>query len=145
MANTAKTGNIVSVHYQGTFDDGSVFDSSHQRGEPMTFEIGSGQLISGFDSALPGMTVGEVKTVSLTPEQGYGTRNEEAIQEVPKTAFPNDFEFTEGQQVVAQNPDGSSFQAVLGAVNEQTVMVDMNHPMAGKNLNFEIELVNIVS
>ena len=141
--NTAQTGNTVSVHYKGTFDDGTVFDSSHSRGEPMTFTVGSGQLIEGFDSAVPGMTIGEVKTVSLTPAQGYGERSEEAVQEVPKTSFPNDFEFQEGQIVHAQNPDGTSFQAVLGAVGTDSVMVDMNHPMAGKNLNFEIELVDI--
>ena len=141
--NTAQTGNAVSVHYTGTFEDGTVFDSSHARGEPMTFTVGSGQLIEGFDTAVTGMTVGEVKNISLTPEQGYGPRNEEAVQEVPKTAFPNDFEFQEGQMVHAQNPDGTSFQAVIGAVGLDTVMVDMNHPMAGKNLNFEIELVNI--
>ena len=143
MENKAQTGNIVSVHYQGTFDDGTVFDSSRSRGEPMTFEVGSGQLIEGFDSAVSGMTVGEVKTVALTPEQGYGPRSEEAVQEVPKTAFPNDFDFEAGQTVLAQNPDGSSFQAVIDSVGDDTVRVDMNHPMAGKNLNFEIELVNI--
>tara|TARA_A100001515_G_C4572638_1_gene210235 strand:+ start:261 stop:593 length:333 start_codon:yes stop_codon:yes gene_type:complete len=109
----------------------------------MSFTVGSGQLIEGFDTAVTGMTVGEVKTISLTPEQGYGPRSEEAVQEVPKTAFPKDFEFQEGKMVHAQNPDGSSFQAVIGAIGIETVMVDMNHPMAGKNLNFEIELVNI--
>ena len=144
MENIAKTGNTVSVHYTGTFEDGTVFDTSHDRGEPITFQVGGGQLIAGFDQALPGMAVGEVKKVSLSPEEGYGPRVDEAIQEVPKTAFPAGFDFQEGQTVGAKNPDGSTFQAVVGSVGEDTVTIDMNHPMAGKSLNFEIELVNIV-
>jgi peptidylprolyl isomerase len=144
MQNTAQTGNTVSVHYTGTFEDGTVFDTSHNREEPMTFQVGAGQLIAGFDQAIPGMSVGEVKKVSLSPEEGYGPRLDEAMQEVPKTVFPNGFDFQEGQIVGAQNPDGSTFQAVVGSVGEDTVMVDMNHPMAGKSLNFEIELVNIL-
>ena len=144
MQNTAQTGNTVSVHYTGTFEDGTVFDTSHNREEPMTFQVGAGQLIAGFDQAIPGMSVGEVKKVSLSPEEGYGPRLDEAMQEVPKTVFPNGFDFQEGQIVGAQNPDGSTSQAVVGSVGEDTVMVDMNHPMAGKSLNFEIELVNIL-
>ena len=144
MQDTVQTGNTVSVHYTGTFEDGTVFDTSHNRGEPITFQVGNGQLIAGFDQALPGMAVGEVKKVSLSPEEGYGPRIDEAVQEVPKTAFPSDFDFQEGRTVAGVNPDGSSFQAVVGAVSEDTVEVDMNHPMAGKSLNFEIELVNIL-
>ena len=144
MKNIAQSGNTVSVHYTGTFEDGTVFDTSHTRGEPMTFQVGSGQLIPGFDQALPGMTVGETKNVQLTPDQGYGPRVGDAVQEVPKTSFPSDFDFQEGQTIAAVNPDGTTFPAIVERVGDSTVVVDMNHPMAGKNLNFEIELVNIL-
>ena len=143
MKNTVQTGNTVSIHYKGTFDDGTVFDSSRERGEPMTVTVGDGSLISGFEAALSGMTLGEVKNISLTPDQAYGDRVQEAIQEVPKSSFPEGFEFNQGATVYGQTPDGNPFPAVIAEESDTTVTLDLNHPMAGKNLNFEIELVNL--
>ena len=140
---TAKNGDNVSVHYTGTFNDGTKFDSSHDRGEPISFTVGAGQMISGFDSAVNGMNVGESKTVTLSPDQAYGDSNPDAIQSVPKTEFPDGFEFIEGGVVQGQYPNGQPFRATITEVRESEATVDFNHPMAGKTLNFEIELVSI--
>lgn len=140
---TAKNGDNVSVHYTGTFNDGTKFDSSHDRGEPISFTVGAGQMISGFDSAVNGMNVGESKTVTLPPDQAYGDSNPDAIQSVPKTEFPDGFEFIEGGVVQGQYPNGQPFRATITEVRESEATVDFNHPMAGKTLNFEIELVSI--
>lgn len=140
---TAKNGDNVSVHYTGTFNDGTKFDSSHDRGEPISFTVGAGQMISGFDSAVNGMNVGESKTVTLSPDQAYGDSNPDAIQSVPKTEFPDGFEFIKGGVVQGQYPNGQPFRATITEVRESEATVDFNHPMAGKTLNFEIELVSI--
>ena len=140
---TAKNGDNVSVHYTGTFNDGTKFDSSHDRGEPISFTVGAGQMISGFDSAVNGMNVGESKTVTLSPDQAYGDSNPDAIQSVPKTEFPDGFEFIEGGVVQGQYPNGQPFRATITEVRESEATVDFNHPMAGKTLNFEIELVSV--
>ena len=137
-----KNGSTVSVHYRGTFDDGTEFDSSHDRGETLVFEVGAGQMIPGFDVAVVGMTTGETKSVSLTPDQAYGDVNEEAFVDIPKTNFPEGFEYSEGTLV-----QGNTFQGpvtgVITEVKDDTVNVNFNHPLAGKDLNFEIELVEI--
>jgi peptidylprolyl isomerase len=138
-----ENGNTVSVHYRGTLNDGTEFDSSHGRGEPVTFEVGSGQMISGFDDALPGMEIGETKNITLTPDQAYGDVNPEAIAEVPKSRFPEDFQFRELGIVEAQRSSGEPMVGVINEVKDDTVTIDFNHPMAGKDLNFEIELVSI--
>jgi len=137
-----QTGQTVSIHYVGTFDDGTEFDSSRNRGETLAVQVGGGQVIPGFDEALQGMAVGEVKSISLTPDMAYGPRNDEAVQTVPKTAFPPEFQLTEGAQVQGQGPAGPVL-ATIQSWDESTVTVDMNHPLAGKNLNFEIELVSV--
>ena len=93
---TANNGDNVSVHYTGTLNDGTKFDSSHDRGEPISFTVGAGQMIAGFDSAVNGMVVGETKSITLEPDQAYGAKNPEAIQVAPKTEFPEGFEFIEG-------------------------------------------------
>ena len=138
----AKFGSTVDVHYKGTFTDGTVFDSSHQRGEPLSFKVGSGYMISGFNNAVNGMSVGETKTVTLTPEEGYGNYVPEALQTVPKTAFAPDFEFILGGTIQGTGPNGN-FLAKLQEVNEDNVVLDLNHPLAGKELNFEIELLSV--
>ena len=140
---TAKNGDNVSVHYTGTLNDGTKFDSSHDRGDPIIFTVGAGQMIAGFDSAVNGMAVGEKKSVTLTPDQAYGETNPNAIQVAPKEQFPDDFEFIKGGVVQGQYPNGQMFTATITEVAESNVTVDFNHPMAGKTLNFEIELVGI--
>ena len=132
---TVENGDTVNVHYRGTLDDGTEFDSSHGRGETLTFQVGSGQLITGFDEALPGMTVGEVKNVAFTPEKAYGPTIQEAIQVVSKDSFPPGFLFEVGSTVSGYGADGRPMTAKIQSEEETTVTLDMNHPMAGKNLS----------
>ena len=139
---TAMDGSSVKVHYRGTLNDGTVFDSSYDRGETITFTIGAGQMIPVFDSAVNGMTLGEKKTVNLKPEQAYGDRIDEAVRDVPKTSFPDDFEFNNGVPVEG-NVNGNAVRGIIEEVNEDSVTIDFNHPMAGRDLNFEIELVDV--
>ena len=136
-------GNKVSVHYRGTLNDGSEFDSSYGREEPVSFEVGSGEMIPGFDSAIPGMEIGQKKEITLTSDQAYGERNENAVQTIPRTEFPTDFEVVVGATVQGQAPTGQPFLAKIVSENETAVTLDFNHPLAGQDLNFAIELVNI--
>ena len=138
-----KDGSVVSVHYKGTLDDGTEFDSSHTRGEPMTFQMGGGQVIPGFESAALGMVTGESKTFTLAPTEAYGVGDPNAIQPVPTSHFPEGFEFQVGGIVQGENPDGGAVMATINAVDGDTVILDFNHPMAGKNLTFEIEIVDV--
>ena len=138
-----ENGNTVSVHYCGTLNDGTEFDSSYTRGEPITFEVGAGQMIAGFDAAIPGMTIGESKNISIVSSDAYGERNEESMQNVPITAFPEGFDFTEGALVSGQNQAGQSFMAKIITRSDTDVTLDLNHPLAGEDLNFKIELVDI--
>jgi len=143
MENIVKSGDNVSVHYKGTLDDGVVFDSSHNREEPLTFQVGSGQVIPGFDQALVGMIPGSTKNVKVTHDQAYGPRNAEATEVVPKTAFPPGFPFEVGQTVQGQGKTGQPMAATILAEDKFTVTLDLNHPLAGQNLNFELNLVSI--
>ena len=136
------TGHNVNVHYKGTLADGTVFDNSRARGQTINFQVGSGRMISGFDNAVIGMSVGDTKSVTLSPEDAYGPRNDQAMQNVPRTAFADDFEFEIGGTVQGSGPMGQ-FLAKIVEVNDQTVTLDMNHPLAGQSLNFEIELVSV--
>jgi len=138
-----ETGQKVSVHYVGTLDDGTEFDNSRTKGDPLGFVAGSGQLISGFDSAVVGMSVGEVKNVKIECADAYGEYMPEAIVSVPKSQFPPDFQFEDGAVVHGKNPDGSLAAATIKSQDGFTVTLDCNHPLAGKNLNFEIEVMDI--
>mgnify|MGYP005815794177 CR=1 FL=1 len=136
-------GQTVSLHYVGTLDDGTEFDSSRTRGEAASFEIGAGKLIKGFEEAVQEMEVGETKTVHLTAEQAYGDPHPQLIQKVPRNLFPEDFEFEVGGLIQARDQSGNVMVARLESLNEGEAVLDYNHPMAGKNLNFEIELLEI--
>ena len=136
-------GNTVSVHYKGTLNDGSQFDSSYDRGEPITFEVGAGQMIPGFEKNIMGMSVGEEKEFKLTPDDAYGDHNPEAIQEVSKEIFPNNFSFQIGQIIQGEQEDGNPLVAKIVSEQNETVTLDFNHPMAGQNLTFNIEVVDI--
>ena len=140
-----KNGDKVSVHYRGTLDDGTEFDNSYDRGETLTFEVGVGQMIKGFDSGVVGMTVGETKTIKITADEAYGQRQPEAVQSIPKTSFPENFQFIIGQQVQGTGPNGENISAILISEEEETATLDFNHPLAGKNLNFSVELVEILN
>ena len=142
---TTKNGDTISVHYRGTLDDGTEFDSSHNRGETLTFQVGVGQMIPGFDAGVVGMTVGETKTINIPATEAYGERVTEAVQQIPKTSFPENFQFIVGQQVQGTGPNGENVTATVLTESDNEVTLDFNHPLAGKNLNFEVELVEIVT
>jgi peptidylprolyl isomerase len=139
----AKTGDTVRVHYTGTFDDGIVFDTSAER-EPLQFTIGVGQVIAGFDEAVLDMQPGEKKTVNIPAEQAYGPRSEELVAEIGRDRLPADIELEIGQQLQVGLADGEQAVVMIVDLSETTVTLDANHPMAGMDLNFELELVEIV-
>jgi FKBP-type peptidyl-prolyl cis-trans isomerase 2 len=139
-----KAGDKVNVHYIGKFPDGEEFDNSYNRGEPIKVEVGGGTLIAGFDAALVGMKVGEKRHVAISKEEAYGDINEDAFVEVAKEGFPNDFPFEKGTFVPLTNEQGQQFIGRLDEVNDEVVRVDLNHPMAGKDLEFDIEVIDIV-
>ncbi len=134
-------GQNVSVHYVGTLSDGTEFDNSRTRGQTLDFQLGSGQLLTGFNDAIVGMSIGETKTITLTADEAYGQPQQEAIQDVPRQAFAEDFEFVVGGTVQGNGPAGQ-FIAVVQSVNDEVVTLDLNHPLAGKDLTFEVELVS---
>ena len=141
--NTTVKGSTVTLHYRGTLDDGTEFDSSYNRGEPMTVTVGAGQLIEGFDSALSGMGEGDTKTFTLPPEEAYGDRDEDATTNLSRGVFPDDFEFTAGMTVPLTGPGGQPFLATITEVTDEEVVAALNHPMAGKNLTFEVEVLTV--
>jgi FKBP-type peptidyl-prolyl cis-trans isomerase 2 len=138
-----KQGDSVKVHYVGTLNDGNEFDNSYKRGSTLDFKVGAGQMIKGFDSAVVEMTVGDKKTVNIKPEEAYGERKEEAIMAVAKENFPPDFVAVEGEMVQGRTENGQPINALIIEVQDNDVILDMNHPLAGEELNFEIELVEI--
>jgi peptidylprolyl isomerase len=138
----AKSGDVVTIHYTGTLDDGTQFDSS-SGGEPLQFVLGSNQVIQGFSKAIEGMAVGDSKTVNIPVDEAYGPRKEQMVQDVPKTVLPEDLEPKEGMALQARNQEGQTVNLVVTAVGDDTITVDGNHPLAGKALNFDIELVDI--
>jgi peptidylprolyl isomerase len=138
-----KSGDTVRVHYHGKLDDGSTFDSSEGR-DPLEFTVGSGQVIKGFDEAMLDMQPGEKKTVNIPVEQAYGQRNDDMMMEYPKSEFPADMKPEVGMELHMSDNMGNVFPVVIEAVNDETVILDANHPLAGKDLTFDLELVSIV-
>ncbi|MBS3119368.1 peptidylprolyl isomerase [Candidatus Woesearchaeota archaeon] len=139
----AKKGNKVNVEYTGTFDDGQLFDSSENHGKPLEFELGKGQVIKGFEAALDGMEKGQEKEIRLEPSEAYGEVNPALQQSVPRAQFPPDREPEPGMMVVVGTPDGAQIPARISQVTKEDVTVDLNHPLAGKALNFRIKLLDI--
>jgi len=138
-----KNGDSVKVHYIGTLNDGNEFDNSYKRGSTLDFKVGGGQMIKGFDNALVEMEIGQKKTINIKPEEAYGPRREEAITVVAKENFPPDFVAKEGEMVQGRTESGQPINALIIEVQDNDVILDMNHPLAGEELNFEIELVEI--
>lgn len=138
----AKRGDTVHVHYQGTLDDGTVFDSS-EGGDPIVFTIGSGDVIPGFETAIEGMAAGEKKKQHIPVDQAYGERRDDLVFSVPREQMPVDAEVEVGDTLRIGFPDGSSAIVQVAAVEEASVTLDANHPLAGKDLIFELELVSI--
>jgi peptidylprolyl isomerase len=139
---TAKKGDHVKVHYTGKLTSGEQFDSSANR-EPLAFTVGAGQMIKGFDDAIPGMAVGDKKTINISPENAYGHQNKDAIIEFPKSNIPEDMKLEKGMKLQLQNQEGQPIPVVVTEVKDDVVVLDANHELAGKELVFDIELVEI--
>ena len=138
-----KAGDVVRVHYTGTLINGEQFDSSVGR-EPLEFTVGAGQMIKGFDAAMPGMAVGQKKTINIAPEDGYGAKSEEAIIEFPKEHAPTDMKLEPGMQLTLSDQAGNPVPVIVVEVKENVIILDANHFLAGEELVFDIELVEIV-
>ena len=138
----AKNGDAVKIHYKGSLDDGTVFDSSEGR-DPLAFTLGSGQVIAGFDEAVMGMAVGEKKSVNISADKAYGQRNEEMIIQAPRDQVPPEITPEVGQQLQMGGPNGETVVVVITEVTDEQITLDANPPLAGKDLNFDIELVSI--
>jgi FKBP-type peptidyl-prolyl cis-trans isomerase 2 len=138
----AKTGDTVTVQYTGTLEDGTVFDSSENR-DPLTFTIGSGDLIPGFEKAVVGMEPGETRTATFAPDEAYGERSDELVFSIPRDQLPEEVDPEVGDRLEAKDPDGNRFAVSVAALDGDTVTLDANHPLAGRDLTFEIELVEI--
>ena len=139
-----KDGDTVQVHYTGTLENGEVFDSSRER-DPLEFTVGGGQMIKGFDAAVVGMEVGTSKQISLAPEDAYGPRKEEMIVDLLKENIDPSLELSVGMTLHLSGPGGRPVPAVVHEILDDVVKMDVNHPMAGKTLNFDIEVVEISS
>lgn len=139
----AKKGDKVKVHYHGKLTSGETFDTSSGR-EPLEFEVGSGMVIKGFDEGVAGMEVGEKKTINIPVDEAYGPRNDDMLIEFPKERFPQDMPIEEGMQLMMSDGSGQNIPVIVNEIKEATVILDANHPLAGEELIFYIELVEIV-
>ena len=135
-------GSRVSVEYTGSFDDGTVFDSTQNK-DPITFTAGNGEVIRGFDEAVVGMKKGEQKKIKVSPKDGYGDRDEKLQQQVPRTVFPQEMKLEKGMGFSFRAPQGQMIHATITDVSNGIVTLDMNHPLAGKNLVFELKVVDL--
>lgn len=138
----AKKGDTVKIHYHGRLTDGTTFDSSEGR-EPLQFELGSGMVIPGFDNGVTGMSVGEKKTINIPAAEAYGESNPDMIMDFPKAQFPPDLTPEVGMQLTMHNGAGQQFNVTIIELKEESVILDANHHLAGKELIFDLELVDI--
>lgn len=138
----AKDGNTVKVHYTGKLDDDTIFDTSVER-EPLEFTIGAGQIIPGFEGAVREMQVGQVKTITIPAEEAYGPHNEDMVMVVERDKLPENLNPVVGQRLQKQQEDGNTAVIVVTDFSDTTITLDANHPLAGKALTFEIELVEM--
>ena len=138
-----KIGDVVKVHYTGKLINGEAFDSSENR-EPLEFTVGAGMMIQGFDAAMPGMSVGDKKTVNISPAEGYGEKDPTAIIEFPKENVPEDMKLEPGMSLTLTNQEGQPFPVVVTEIRDEIILLDANHFLAGQELVFDIELVEIV-
>jgi peptidylprolyl isomerase len=138
-----KAGDTVRIHYTGTLNDGTTFDSSSGR-DPLEFTVGAGEIIPGLDAALPGMEVGEQKTVAVAAGDAYGQKDPSAMQPVPRAEIPDHIPLDIGTQLQVQDGQGRVAQVHVAEVTDETVVLDMNHPLAGEDLTFDIQVVEKV-
>jgi len=139
----AKQGNTVKVHYEGKLEDGTLFDSSRKRGEPIEFTIGEGKLIPGFEKAVEGMETGQKKTVTIPSDQAYGKRRDELVQQIPLSDFPDNIEPQKGQRLKIGEKGKQELIVEITEINDENVTVDGNHPLTEKDLTFDLELVEV--
>ncbi|MBI4149997.1 peptidylprolyl isomerase [Candidatus Woesearchaeota archaeon] len=137
-----KEGDVIKVHYTGTFDDGTVFDSSEGR-DPLEFTVGKGTVIKGFDDGVRDMNVSQEKTIKVTSADGYGERDSSLVKAVPRKMLPPDLEPKPGMILSMRAPTGQQFMVKVDKVEGEQVYLDLNHPLAGKNLNFKLKIVEI--
>jgi peptidylprolyl isomerase len=138
----AKTGDKVKVHYTGRLDDGTVFDSSDNR-PPLEFTIGNGEIIPGFEKAVIGMEIGESKSTKIISDQAYGEHRQELVGEVKRNMVPDSLKPEVGQRLEMARPDGQTIPVIITAMTDEAITIDANHPLAGKDLTFEIKLMEI--
>lgn len=140
--NTISDGSVVTMHYKLTLDDGQVVDSS-EGSDPLAYLHGANNIVPGLESAMSGKESGESFNVEVEPEEGYGPRHEQAVQKVPRAAFPADAQLEPGIQFQAQNENQQPVMGMILAVEDDTIVVDFNHPLAGRTLHFAIEVVSV--
>ncbi|MDP2628443.1 MAG: peptidylprolyl isomerase [Nanoarchaeota archaeon] len=140
-----KSGDKIKVDYEGSLDNGQVFDSSKHgdHSHPLEFEVGARQVISGFDKAVIGMKKGEEKEFSIPAKEAYGERNKDLEKEIPRSSLPKGQEPQVGMGLMLNSPDGRQIPAMISKVDEQNITIDLNHPLAGKKLNFKIKVLEI--
>ncbi|NYS25431.1 peptidylprolyl isomerase [Rhodobacteraceae bacterium 2376] len=138
----AKSGDTVRFHYTGTLEDGSVFDSSDGR-DPLEFKLGEGQIIPGLEQAIEGMSSGEQKTVTIPADQAYGPYQPQARQGIPREQIPDHIPLEIGTRLQVQTPDGNPMPVTVAEVSDEVVVLDANHPLAGKDLTFAVEVVEV--
>ena len=137
-------GQTVRVHYTGKLTNGDEFDASRPRGEPLEFTLGVRQVIAGFESAVMGMSVGDSKTVEIPADEAYGQKSDEMVAEFPRSEIPDSIELEEGLILTSTSPEGQSMNFKVKFFTDEVVTLDGNHPLAGEDLVFEIELVEIL-
>lgn len=142
MGSEASSGDTVSVHFTGKLEDGTVFDTSRE-GDPLQFEVGADQVIDGFDRAVRGMEVGETREAELDPDEAYGERDDQLVFPVSRDQLPDGFDPEVGDELAVEIEDGREVPGQVAEVADDTVTLDLNHPLAGRSLVFEIELVDV--
>lgn len=140
----AKSGDTVRVHYTGRLEDGTQFDSSEGR-DPLQFQVGGGQIIPGLEKQIEGMNEGDKATVTVPADEAYGPRDERQVQTVPRSAFPADLDLKMGASLQATTPEGRQIPLTVVGMSDDDVTVDANHPLAGHDLIFDVELIEIVA
>lgn len=140
----AKKGDTVKVHYTGSLEDGTVFDSSKER-DPLEFTAGAGMVVPGFDNMILGMKVGETAKESIPCKEAYGERRDELQLEVKRSDIPADLELAVGAQLQMQSPDGQKARMEIIGITDKLVQLDANHPLSGKDLTFEVELIEVIA
>jgi len=141
---SVKKGDKIKVEYEGTLEDGTVFDSSKMHNAPLEFTVGEKQLIQGFDNGVIGMKVGEEKELVIQPDEGYGEYNPEFVKDMPRDSFPSEQEIKAGMMFMAELQDGKQVPVRISDVTEEKVTIDLNPPLAGKTLIFKVKLLEIV-